>query len=405
MLGPHDSRSPLRVLHVVPSFYPALGYGGPIHALYELCLAQVAAGRSVRVLTSDANGPSRLRELSGRWVSELGVPTFYAPVRLGEDLAPALLTQLWRELPSADLVHVSGLWSGTSLLGLLGATLTGKPTVLTPHGSLMPWALAAGAGRRRKLTVLRTLWPLFTRLGGWHVSSSQEEAGLRQLMQHGHLPSHTPIVQIENGLRPHAAMTMPAPKPDPISPRPPQLVVLGRIVPIKRIELAVSALHALRKTLPTARLTIAGPVPPSEQAYFDTLRVQIDQLGLSAAIDFPGLVGPDHKAKLLAEATALWLTSHMESFGIVVLEALAAGTPVIAVSSTPWQLLDAQRVGHFVEATPEAIASATLRLCQLSDAEQAELSVRCQQLVADRYTWPVLETKLFAFYQAIRSRK
>ena len=40
-----------------------------------------------------------------------------------------------------------------------------------------------------------------------------------------------------------------------------------------------------------------------------------------------------------------------------------------------------------------------------ADAEQAELSVRCQRLVADRYTWPVLETKLFAFYQATRSRK
>ena len=57
---------PLRVLHVVPSFYPAHGYGGPVSALYELCLAQVAAGLDVRVLTSAASGPgasSRLTEL------------------------------------------------------------------------------------------------------------------------------------------------------------------------------------------------------------------------------------------------------------------------------------------------------------------------------------------------------
>lgn len=403
MPGPHDSRSPLRVLHVVPSFYPALRYGGPIHALYELCLAQVAAGRSVRVLTSDANGPTRLGELSGRWVSELGVPTFYAAVRFGEDLAPGLLTKLGPELDCADLVHVSGLWSVTSLLGLLGATLKRKPTVLTPHGSLMPWALAAGTGRRNKLAMLRALRPLLHRLGGWHVSSQPEEAGLRELMQLGHVPAHTPIVRIENGLR---TPPVPAsPPPDAHHATQPHLVVLGRIHPIKRLELAVSALHELRSHLPSARLTIAGPVPPSEAGYLAALHAQIAKLGLTDAIDFPGLLDPAHKTQLLSTATALWLTSHMESFGIVVLEALATGTPVVAVSPTPWQVLDEQQLGHFVQASPHAIAHATQTICQLSYADRSQLAQRCQQYVADHYTWPVLEAKLFAFYQAVRGRK
>ena len=39
--APTPPAPPLRVLHVVPSFYPAHGYGGPISALYELCLQQV----------------------------------------------------------------------------------------------------------------------------------------------------------------------------------------------------------------------------------------------------------------------------------------------------------------------------------------------------------------------------
>lgn len=403
MPGSDDSRSPLRVLHVVPSFYPALGYGGPIHALYELCLAQVAAGRSVRVLTSDANGPTRLRELSGRWVYELGVPTFYAPVRFGEDLAPALISRLSDELPACDLVHVSGLWSITSLLGLSRATLAGKPTVLTPHGSLMPWALAAGSGRRKKLALLLALRPLLAKLGGWHVSSHEEEAGLRQLMAQGHLPTHTPIVRIENGLRPQSIAKRTTPSASHATQ--PRLVVLGRIHPIKRIELALSALAALRSQLPGARLTIAGPVPPSEEAYLATLHTQIAQLGLSGAIDFPGLLGPEEKTQLLSGATALWLTSHMESFGIVVLEALAAGTPVVAVEPTPWQVLSEHHLGHFVPASPPAIAAATAALCQLSLPERSELAQRCQQFVAAHYTWPVLEAKLFAFYQAVRGRK
>ena len=46
----------MRVLHVSPSFYPALMYGGPVMALYQLCLSQLAAGHLVTVLTSDAAG-------------------------------------------------------------------------------------------------------------------------------------------------------------------------------------------------------------------------------------------------------------------------------------------------------------------------------------------------------------
>ena len=139
----------MRVLHVSPSFYPALMYGGPVMALYQLCLSQLAAGLSVTVLTSDAAGAQRIYQLPTEQLptqqlpaqqlpaqprqplplSQLtdvyGVPTYYAPVWLRPDVAPGLLLPLARLVRKAQVVHVTGVFSATSLLGLLAAARKG----------------------------------------------------------------------------------------------------------------------------------------------------------------------------------------------------------------------------------------------------------------------------------------
>src|ERR1035438_7953376 len=53
----------MKVLHVVPSCYPAYSYGGPIRSTLELCRHAVELGCEVRVLTTDANGLDRVRDV------------------------------------------------------------------------------------------------------------------------------------------------------------------------------------------------------------------------------------------------------------------------------------------------------------------------------------------------------
>ena len=175
-------------------------------------------------------------------------------------------------------------------------------------------------------------------------------------------------------------------------------MVLGRIHPVKHLELALRAFAKLRETDPPYRLILAGP--SSDADYRAKLDALATSLGIADAVEFTGLVGPHEKAQLLEEAAVLWLCSHMESFGVVALEALARGTPVVAVHGTPWHSLATAHLGHYVAPTPEALAAATKELLQLSSAEHEALRGRCRQFVADRYTWPVLEARLQAFYRA-----
>lgn len=413
-----------RVLHVTPSFYPAHGYGGPIASLYALCLAQRAAGLDVRVLTSDAAGRGRrLPGLGGRWTAQFGVPTYYARRRLGEATVPGLVPQLVREIRNlgrrCGLVHVTGLWNSTSVLALALARLLRRPVVLSPRGALLPQALRQGRGRARKLQALRLLGPLLAGVAGWHVTSDEEAQALRALQAQGLLGAGAPIAVIPNGVR--------LPEPIAAGPSgratggPPRVLLLGRVHPVKNLELAIDALRALRQLchpgepgqavdrLDAAELIIAGPGADTgdtgdtggtgDGGYVAALRAQAERLGLGGAVRFPGLVIGDEKDALLRRADVLWLCSHLESFGNVVVEALAQGTPVVAVRATPWRLLEEEGVGRWVEPRPEALATATAELLlQRRGADGERLSARCRAVAAERFSWPVIAAAMRDFY-------
>lgn len=399
-MPPAPRRPPRRILHLSPSFFPAHRYGGPVAALYDLCRAQIAAGLSVRVLTSDAAGQiggrrQRLGELSGQWTNEYGVPTFYGRVAFGEDIAPELLPALLRQLAWADVVHVTGLFSPTSLLGILGAVLTfGRcPCVVSPRGSLLPWALAQHAGRKK--VALALLSPLLQRVAGWHATSDEEAAAIAALLP---AKSAAAIVVVPNGVNlPHI--------PSPISPPPfvadaVRIIALGRVHPIKNLELAIDALCALRRTVPQASLHIVGPEQP---AYGATLRQKARTLGLFEAVHFVGERSGDAKFSALREAAVLWLCSHMESFGNVVLEALAAGTPVVAAQTTPWSSLPALGGGAWVASSAEAFAEATQKLLAEQTNAEARIRVaeRCRAIVAERFSWAAAEAGMRALYERL----
>lgn len=431
--APSGGRS---VLHVVPSFFPAHRYGGPVQSLYELCLAQQRAGVRVRVLTSDAGtqagerapGPFPARFLNryadgfanrcagrawpeallGAWTEAPGMPVCYAPVWLGEDVAPGVALRLAAELRRAAAVHVTGVFSVTSGLGLLGAALSRRSAlVVSPRGALLPWALAQGRAAEKR-AILRALAPLWRRVDGWHLTSEEEAAALRAL---GLVRPGAACAVIENGVEP-APLAAAAVEAEAAAEharagagpgRAPRVVVLGRIHPVKNLELALRALARLRAEAgpgAAATLTLAGPAP--DPGYVERLRALARALGIESAVRWPGLVTGADKARLLSESDVLWLCSHMESFGNVVVEALAAGTPVVAVQATPWALLEPAQAGRHVPADAGAIAAATVGLLReaADPAARAASRARRQALVAARFSWDAVAARVQALYGA-----
>jgi glycosyltransferase involved in cell wall biosynthesis len=128
--------------------------------------------------------------------------------------------------------------------------------------------------------------------------------------------------------------------PNPVSippwrPRPapaePTALYLGVVRPEKGVFELLEAWPRVMKAVRHARLVIAG------SGEVDRARARADELGIAAAVEFPGWVGAGDKARLLERATALVLPSHFEALPMAVLEGMAAGLPIVAthVGSIP----------------------------------------------------------------------
>lgn len=171
------------------------------------------------------------------------------------------------------------------------------------------------------------------------------------------------------------------------------VIFLGRVTPSKRIEHSVRAAALMRQRGWAGELIVAGG---GEERYVRSLRDLATQLDVP--VRFLGRVSDEHRSDLLRTASALWMTSVREGWGLVVTEAARHGTPSV-VYRVPG-LVDAVNdgeTGYVVDPTPEALAAGTLRLfesgyeqfCERAKARSEELS---WDKTADAFESALLET-------------
>ena len=108
------------------------------------------------------------------------------------------------------------------------------------------------------------------------------------------------------------------------APRRPVALFLGVVRAEKGVYELLAAWPWVLAKIPEARLVIAGT---GELA---RARALAQELGISPSIEFPGWVGPEENARLLAKSSALVLPSHFEALPMAVLEGMAAGLPIVA---------------------------------------------------------------------------
>jgi glycosyltransferase involved in cell wall biosynthesis len=130
------------------------------------------------------------------------------------------------------------------------------------------------------------------------------------------------VAVVHNGVDPVPAAPLPRPAGPTAAPR---LVVLGRLVPHKRVEHALEVLARLLPELPDLRLQVVG-----EGWWHEPLAVRAAELGVADAVDFTGFVPEDRKHELLDGATVLLAPSIKEGWGLMVVEAAQHGVPAVA---------------------------------------------------------------------------
>ena len=194
------------------------------------------------------------------------------------------------------------------------------------------------------------------------------------------------------GHRPQARRALGLPQGVPL------LLFVGRLQPLKRLEVAVTALEALRDA---HLVVVGGPSGPHGEEY----RAEVEKLvGASGLHDRVWLVDPQPHELLSTyyrAADVCVVPSRSESFGLVALEAAACGTPVVAAAvGGLTTLVDHGRTGFLVDdATPEAFAEAAGRI--LADPLLAEKLGTAAVVRARRYTWAQAASVLRSTYEEL----
>ncbi len=374
----------MRVLHVSAYYAPAYVYGGPPRSIHALCRALPAQGVDVHVFTTDANGATVLPSVITAAGEFEHVPVSYFPRTWpGWPMGSRPLSRaLRRSVARFDAVHIHGLWNRVIWAAAREARRAGVPYVLSPRGMLESGALAHGSWRKQVAYALVERGVL-EGASLLHATSEAERETLRELKP------RVPVVLIPNGIQ--------VPDGTDAARRSagPGILFVGRLHPIKRLDLLIDAFAAVRRLHPNARLVIAGP---------DERRMRPELVARAgahaAAIRWTGEVDAVERAALLREASALVMCSDSESFGMSVLEAMAAAVPVVVTRTCPWPDIHRHGTGFWIEQRADAIADALGRV--LSDAAGArEMGRRGRALAESRYQWDVIARTFATQYRAL----
>jgi len=174
-----------------------------------------------------------------------------------------------------------------------------------------------------------------------------------------------------------------------------RFITVGRLVQQKRIDLLIEAAKRLTKHTTAFQLTVVGDGPLRE-----SLQQQIDRAGLAEQVRLVGGVPSDRLGETLVAADGFLFTTEFEAFGLVVLEAMAVGLPVVA-----------PRVGGLVEFISDEKTGFLYdfgdldRLTHLmgrlmNDREEArQIGEAAKRFVAGTYTWPAIAERFEGLYR------
>jgi D-inositol-3-phosphate glycosyltransferase len=188
------------------------------------------------------------------------------------------------------------------------------------------------------------------------------------------------------------------------------LLFVGRIEPLKAVDSVLEALAILKHDEPElyANLcfAIVGGNPKAKDPDMEALKALAHTLGLDDAVRFVGAKDREELPLYYAAASAVLMPSEYESFGMVALEAMASGTPVIAsnVGGLSHLVRDGETGYHVPVRNAEAIANRIRAL--LTDAATRERLAQNAARAAQSYAWShVADQLLGVFSELVRGRR
>ena len=359
------------IVHTIPSIAEVAA--GPTYSVVRLCDGLVSAGCPIELLAIDKDGHRSVPAYTRLF--RAGPP----PTRLGICGAMAHWLEDEARSGSIQLLHNHSLWMMPNVYPGRVAARHGIPYIVSPRGTLASGALRSGSW------VKSVFWPLvqapaLRAVTLFHATSEGECEDIRAR------GFNQPVAVIPNGV------DMP-----PIPQRsdgPPTVLFVGRIHPSKGVGTLLHAWARVAERHPSWRLRIVGP---DNAGHLKLMQKLAHTLNLPRT-SFDGALMGASKWKAYRDASVYALPTQFENFGMTVAESLSMGTPVIVTKGAPWQGLETNHCGWWIDAGVEACTDALDQAMRTPLDELRQMGDRGRVWMASSFAWNSIVERMRSVY-------
>jgi len=389
----------MKINLIIPSFYPATIYGGPIFSTLHTCeeLAKLN-DIEISVSTTNANMTTRLDvEINKNIKFEDNFSVKYYNETIINKISLSLFFNIWKDIKKSDVVHIQSIFGISTIVSLLYVNLFNKPSILSPRGSLGGWCIDNGSNFKQFW--LNNLIKPLSKNTLWHATAQQEKDEILLIFPNAKVKiipngieydlfQSSNILNKQEYLKKYIDQDITVDK---------IIISMGRIQKKKGFDILIDSFYKVLKTYKDAKLLIAG----SDEGEQSILEEQVKSLKLEGKVFFIGAISGKDKIDFLANADIFVLPSHNENFGNVYVESLASGTPIVASTGTPWSEVIDYDCGEWVL---NSVGDTTKAILTILIKDREIMRVNSKKL-AMKYDWEYIAQEFKNLYENTMEKK
>jgi len=376
----------MKILHVTPFFKPSWEAGGPPRSVYEIARRQVKNGHEVTVYTTDGF-KKRLDIKKNVPVDVEGIETYYFR-NLSMFLAgglnfpvPYYLPMVVRKnLKKFDIIHIHEHRTFLAAVIHQYAQKYNIPYVIQPRGSAPTMVKSRQKEIFDQLVGKSIIYDACKIIASSNSEASQYKDVFPQL-------DSDAVVQIPNGIDLETYQKLPSKdifrekmgikKDEKI------ILYLSRLHERKGIDLLIKSFKNIKNKIGPSKLIIAGP----DDHYLEHINHLVQELGMQDSIIIPGPLYENDKLEAYVDADVFILPSRdrYESFGNVVVEAMACQTPVVVTRFCGVSEWVNEDVGRVVDYKEQEMGQAILEILQ--NKKLNIMSQNAQKMALNTFSW------------------
>ena len=327
-----------------------------------------------------------------------GVPCIFCnciPYGQKYAISDDLAQWLWRNIKNYDLLHIHSVFSYSSTVAMSIARFYQIPYIIRPLGQICEWSLKQNDLIKKSfLNIIG--YQNINNAKAIHFTTEQEKKEAKYL----NLKPQSIIIPL--GIETNKKILNASEQLKKwlnISDNAPIILFLSRIHPKKGLSYLIPALGKISHKYPF-HFIIAGD---GKEDYKQQIIELIETYQLKNRTYLVGFVQGEKKQILLQGSDLFALTSHSENFGVVVLEAMAIGLPVLLTPGVALSgIVKEHRLGYVSNLDSDSITESLTDFLRNRDSQEIQvMGERAKKYIDNNYLWDIIAKKIITAYQQI----